>query len=138
LYRPHPLPWLWIDGLCINQNDHREKEVQVQLMTKIYRRAQRTVAWMGLSENNSDIVMDHIAGLSDKLALISHPIPVEELPLYGLMTKDGPIWQALGHFFGRAWFDRLWIIQEAALSVDIVVLCGSKSVDWRVLTYSTK
>ena len=134
LYRPHPPRWLWVDGVCINQNNYREKEVQVQLMARIYCQAQRTVAWLGLSENNSDIVMDNIASLSNKLALIGHPVPVEKLPLYGLMTKDDPIWRALGHFFGRAWFDRLWIIQEAALSANIVVLCGSKSVDWRALT----
>jgi hypothetical protein len=70
-----------------------------------------------------------LQSLIDKLALIGHPFPVEKLPLYGLMTKDDSIWQALGHFFGRAWFDRLRIIQEAALSANIVVLCGSKSFD---------
>jgi len=41
------LTFLWADALCINQDDTTERGHQVTLMASIYRRAQRTVVWLG-------------------------------------------------------------------------------------------
>jgi hypothetical protein len=38
---------LWADAVCINQNDAEEKGKQVQLMRDIYRKAERTIVWLG-------------------------------------------------------------------------------------------
>ncbi|KAG4440837.1 hypothetical protein IFR05_003650 [Cadophora sp. M221] len=37
----------WIDALCIDQSDERERNHQVSLMTQVYSRASRVVAWLG-------------------------------------------------------------------------------------------
>jgi hypothetical protein len=34
---------LWIDAMCINQDDEAEKMVQIQMMTDIYRRAEKVL-----------------------------------------------------------------------------------------------
>ena len=34
---------LWVDQICIDQNNEKEKEQQVQLMSRMYARAQRVV-----------------------------------------------------------------------------------------------
>ena len=39
--------WLWIDFICINQNDDIEKSHQVQQMGKIFRSASRALIWLG-------------------------------------------------------------------------------------------
>jgi hypothetical protein len=37
---------IWVDAICINQNDDKEKEDQIPLMAEIYARALRVV-WLG-------------------------------------------------------------------------------------------
>lgn len=41
-------PWtFWIDAICINQDDKRERASQVQLMREIYSNAASTVVYLG-------------------------------------------------------------------------------------------
>ncbi|KAJ2984495.1 hypothetical protein NUW58_g6029 [Xylaria curta] len=44
---------LWIDAICINQNDLAERASQVNLMRHIYRNARRVVVWLGPSKIHS-------------------------------------------------------------------------------------
>lgn len=56
---------LWIDALCINQQDILERNRQVQLMRKIYERASIVVIWLGEEGNNSELAMESLTFLSD-------------------------------------------------------------------------
>lgn len=38
---------LWVDAICINQEDVEERSQQVQIMQKIYWRARRVIVWLG-------------------------------------------------------------------------------------------
>jgi hypothetical protein len=39
---------LWIDAICINQKDEKEKSIQIQNMFTIFYRAEKgTIAWLG-------------------------------------------------------------------------------------------
>jgi hypothetical protein len=37
--------WMWIDQICINQNDHTERCHQVNQMEKLYSTARATIVW---------------------------------------------------------------------------------------------
>ncbi|TVY83624.1 Heterokaryon incompatibility protein 6 OR allele [Lachnellula suecica] len=39
--------YIWIDAICINQNDNHEKGTQIQMMGDIYHRAWNVVVWLG-------------------------------------------------------------------------------------------
>lgn len=39
--------WLWIEQVCINQEDSAEKDVQIGLMGEIYSRCAECVIWLG-------------------------------------------------------------------------------------------
>ncbi|KAF1977645.1 HET-domain-containing protein, partial [Bimuria novae-zelandiae CBS 107.79] len=39
--------WLWIDQLCINQDDEVERSQQVSIMHGIYGNGKRTLIWLG-------------------------------------------------------------------------------------------
>ena len=45
----HVLP-LWVDDICINQIDMSERNAQIAMMSFIYTRAQKVVAWLGVKE----------------------------------------------------------------------------------------
>ena len=47
LRRPDTPRILWIDAICIDQDDINEREQQVGIMSDIYRSAKRTVVWLG-------------------------------------------------------------------------------------------
>ena len=51
---------LWVDAICINQDDLREKSNTVRNMHIFYAYAERTVAWLGASAEDSDLALDII------------------------------------------------------------------------------
>jgi len=56
-YRPQvvqDLP-LWVDALCINQQDLEERNQQVSMMGNIFRAAERVLVWLGESDDMSDL-----------------------------------------------------------------------------------
>ena len=128
---------IWIDTICINQQDNEEKNIQVRQMSETYKNAQVVLVWLGKAANDSDMAMDYTMELKEKLSPIQKPIRVDQLTSHGLNDQDHPVWSALGHLYCRSWFERLWVVQEAVLARELVLLCGSKSINWKILTTLT-
>ncbi|KAF4631343.1 hypothetical protein G7Y89_g6796 [Cudoniella acicularis] len=53
--------FLWIDAICINQQDVRERNHQVSLMGKIYLKASVVVIWLGRESYDSNVAMEYVA-----------------------------------------------------------------------------
>ncbi|KAF8855940.1 HET-domain-containing protein [Acephala macrosclerotiorum] len=127
---------LWIDALCINQEDNEERGQQVTLMRDIYRRADEVVVWLG--EEGPDTIpalrlLHGLAGLrlmakSEKKALISHVVTKEAFRSY---------WSALGTFLQRPWWTRIWIVQEILMAQKAMVICGRWCADWDEVSMAT-
>ncbi|RBA15875.1 hypothetical protein FPRO05_12096 [Fusarium proliferatum] len=49
---------IWADALCIDQTNDEEKSVQIQLMGAIYQNAYKVLAWLGVSDHDSDHAID--------------------------------------------------------------------------------
>jgi len=54
---------LWIDQICINQDNEAEKTAQVKLMGEIYTRAKQVIAWLGPADGTSDSFMELLANV---------------------------------------------------------------------------
>jgi hypothetical protein len=115
--------FLWVDALCINQDDVAERSQQVSIMHEIYSSAERVVIWLGEAGNGSDDAFDSLQAMV-------------ELPEEGEQSVDDDhrvsVMRQCSSFFTslseqRSWFSRIWILQELALaSKDPLVLCGSR------------
>lgn len=46
--------YLWVDAVCINQDDIDERGSQVQLMASIYSKANCVIVWLGEAADGSD------------------------------------------------------------------------------------
>jgi len=129
---------IWIDAICINQQDNEEKGHQVRCMGDIYTKATRVVVWLGPARNDSDVALDWMARLSSSLPSILDPPMLDSLPEHGLPEKGSPLWPALGHFYRRNWFGRLWTFQEAVLAQEKLLACGTKTIKWETAALVAK
>jgi hypothetical protein len=136
---------LWIDGLCINQGNNKEKGHQVQQMGNIYRLAERVVIWLGPATYETNVLMDSIKQLEKET--INYPRNSWRFPdqawqhiwsniQFNLSSvhSDLKIRQrnGLDSLFGRPWFSRVWILQEVANARIAIIVCGHKSVSARI------
>ena len=111
---------LWIDALCINQQDLEERGRQVQRMLDIYRAAQAVIVWLGepklrvaASGNNS--AATHQPATSEPVGA------VKELPRALVALSDESRYQ---------WWDRAWVVQEIAAAHHVDVYLGRLQLPW--------
>jgi heterokaryon incompatibility protein (HET) len=128
---PHKERILWADALCINQENNKEKDIQIALMPEIYTCAIRVLVHLGMRSDNSELV----PGLVEKINNIdvgvirNNRLPLErDLSSYDLPLPNDPAWNALFAFFRRPWFLRIWVVQEVVLARDARFFCG----DWEM------
>lgn len=113
---------VWIDSLCVDQDNLQERGHQVQLMPHIYTRAKKTYVYVGPTTSKDESVLEALATGR-----------VEDF-----WSADAEsFWLTLVHFIRRPYFFRVWIIQEIALSQNPVILCGEKEFPWSVLQDDT-
>ncbi|KAK0950687.1 hypothetical protein LTR91_025481 [Friedmanniomyces endolithicus] len=120
----HPA-WLWIDAICINQDDLQEKTVQVCQMRNIYRQARHVGAWLGEADEHTELaytVVRTIAAIPERSytdhAALTLPRLIEKLGISDIAVT------ALVALLSRAWFARVWVVQEAMLAKDLSLVCG--------------
>jgi hypothetical protein len=125
--------YVWIDALCINQNDNFEKSVQVPLMGEIYFGAQSVFAWVigGLNAEEHMALMfvqdisTELQKLRERGAEITFEA-VEKIPAFKYPSKG---WTALAKFLFLPYFQRMWIIQEIVMAREVSVVCGGMMVE---------
>ncbi|KAK4043350.1 heterokaryon incompatibility protein-domain-containing protein [Parachaetomium inaequale] len=132
--RPDQDVILWVDAVCINQGDPREKGHQVKQMGNIYKGAEEVLIWLGSGDHDIYSLLESISWIDKKATesvamgdkgdwtgfcrqFISHR---------GLNVGSGPK-QALARLLTRPWFKRVWILQEVANARTARILCGPSS-----------
>ena len=121
---------LWVDALCINQQDEEEQASQISKMRHIYGAAWNVVAWLGEAADASNAAFDLLEGLAS-FADASANIPFGKFSIPSYMFF-GHYFYGLNELMQREYWSRLWIVQELVLGSSAVVLrCGDRIMDWQ-------
>ncbi|KAF2629715.1 HET-domain-containing protein [Macroventuria anomochaeta] len=122
--RPEQRPpaYLWVDQICINQDDVHERSVQVRRMADIYKTASEVIVWLG---QRPDCILDETE-LS---------IPNSLVQWHGTSVLN---WVLAWAVFARPWFRRLWVFQEAVFAQRISVFEGTRFMTWQTLSDLSK
>ncbi|KAF2260543.1 hypothetical protein CC78DRAFT_523119 [Lojkania enalia] len=127
---------LWVDAICIDQENSapsvKERNAQVALMGEIYRKAARTLCWFGPGNDYTGELMTHLERIGKcpsqrglkKLLLFDEALRGE-----GRLDPDS---SALNYIFCHPWHSRIWTVQEAAYSLDCLVVCGNSAIPWDI------
>lgn len=117
---------IWIDAICINQQDTVERENQVRIMADIYSTATQLYAWLGQEQDQSSLAIASICDYSETFlsTLDCRPWLLSTLGDDRLTNS----WVALIKLLDRSYWRRSWIVQELVLRIDRIYdsfFCGS-------------
>ena len=121
---------LWVDALCINQDDLKERASLIQSMPAMYRSAWSVVAWLGEASPRSGLALQLVRDL------VTFREASCEFELEKRLREDpgflGSLsWLGLHEFMDRPYWYRLWIIQEIVMGgARATIRCGNSSIDW--------
>ncbi|EEU41553.1 uncharacterized protein NECHADRAFT_87741 [Fusarium vanettenii 77-13-4] len=130
--------FIWIDAICIDQTNHREKAIQVPRMSEIYGRCEHVLAWLGpVDDAKQDTVcelaqrLEQFGGRADSPSdgnFADSQISSFRESSYTSTEAAEEVQrlrQTLIDIGSRTWFRRVWILQEAVLSQKPpILLCG--------------
>ena len=123
---------LWIDAICINQDDTDERTAQIAMMATIYRNATQTIAWLGPDSAEGDgsktmrflewTARPHITPYAkDMTKNIRKAIDDYNREVH---NQDAMSLDLLLAFANRAYFRRRWMVQEVGVASSLELLCG--------------
>jgi hypothetical protein len=125
---------MWVDAVCINQEDIPERNEQVAMMANIYQQADQVTVWLGPEENDSALAFQLLRKLADRIETIdwrTHTV-VWQVPLPEPIAVDGRAARAFSQLVRRPWFERLWVLQEIYSAQKASVWCGRETMSWEV------
>jgi hypothetical protein len=122
----------WIDAICINQEDVLERNQQVNLMTRIYKKAVGVHIWLGEQADDSEVAFQVAHQLAKQkpqgpghLDIVYPETTAEQRSIHR---------KALAKLCARPWWERVWVRQEVAVANEATVHCGSDSCSFHALT----
>ncbi|KAF5246487.1 hypothetical protein FANTH_6859 [Fusarium anthophilum] len=135
---------LWVDALCINQDNDVEKSHQVKLMSKIYTRTTEAILWLGdfsdgINATPNCIPRETVMKAFDLLKYMARDS-------YGCARSDSDPntelisggSEALSCLFQLPWWHRAWTVQETVLPADATVVCGTAQLPFSLFVAAHK
>jgi len=128
---------LWVDQLCIDQNNSTEKMQQVRHMGSIYEECTQCIAWMGEIKDHIPVADAEAAiRLLHYMVALSEADDPDSLPLAEAIRSRIPganrALRSLSRL-GNPWWMRIWTVQEAVLPESLTFQWGHLILPWTVL-----
>ncbi|KAG5761556.1 hypothetical protein H9Q72_010327 [Fusarium xylarioides] len=149
LRNDHDERTLWIDAICINQDDLEERQSQVKLMKEIYTKSERVVIWLGPDPASDGV--NHLFEMLQTIPNLPGPqLSKRERIFFEMNVFDADRWhqdedtvsskvpdKIKKDFFisqeakkgsiavlSRPWWSRIWTVQEMVLAPSAIIMCG--------------
>ena len=119
---------IWVDALCINQQDIPERNIQTSKMREIYQNAEKVLVWIGCESSGS--------GRAIQLARELNSCPKADVRKFLIETFKKSHYEkieSLVSLFRRQYWWRIWVIQEVTMSRETLILCGQDCIPWAEL-----
>ncbi|KAI8943339.1 hypothetical protein NX059_001356 [Plenodomus lindquistii] len=110
---------LWVDAICINQQDDTEKEGQIQFMAEVYAQASCVLVWLGEGDDDGNETTLSVLELLRKIAR-------DGLEYF---TLKAHVRLKIVKLLHHSWFRRIWILQEVSAARKVCILVGRAMLD---------
>ncbi|KAI1260530.1 heterokaryon incompatibility protein-domain-containing protein [Xylariaceae sp. FL1019] len=126
--RKHAPGSYWIDAVCMNQKDEREKTAQMQMMGSIYSNAQSVTVWLGECPQLLSPSAARLEAAEGNITQLD-----EEDKKRGkkrLIGDDSAAYVLVcaAYILSRRWFGRLWVLQEFCLARSLDIYFGGHHI----------
>ena len=119
--------FLWVDAICIVQNDEEDWRMQGQQMASIYRNSSLTIAAAGAASANEGLFFETASKLRNE-----SPLDLQEFGIsFPVYTRVKSTYEA-GHLFSERNPDLLtrgWVFQERLISPRVLYF-GKNEIAW--------
>ncbi|KAI0436565.1 hypothetical protein F4803DRAFT_541810, partial [Xylaria telfairii] len=108
---------LWVDALCINQEDRDERSQQVGMMGLIFWLAECVLIWLGRDERRiASGVFKYMQPISRGYFHSKDPNHNRARSSAETEALDAQMWGNIGELYRNPWFERVWVQQEIGLA----------------------
>ena len=126
---------LWIDAICINQENDAEKGYQVKQMRKIYSQARSVIVWFGDAGKQSHILQRYCEE-TDQVANLKNDEPISwskwnDFSDEYIRGEEGSADTA--RLISHPYWTRLWTVQEVSLAREASFVAGNCLVPLEVM-----
>lgn len=112
--------WIFIDAICIDQQNLAERNAQVRLMGDIYRGAARVVVWLG-NDDRLQVCDPEVVAAVQQHCEGTQILDFEKIG-QGDPVQRRALWAGFqAAFLPPEYWSRAWIVQEIALSRQTVL-----------------
>ncbi|OTA67748.1 HET-domain-containing protein [Hypoxylon sp. EC38] len=132
-----PVP-LWIDAICINQDDDDEKSREILKMRRIYAECSQVIYWLGVPDDKAEFVdgfkiqykktparaMAEFGAIYDTLRELGQEHNQNAFDAYNHGVNRFVLVEALSYLLDSPFWRRVWITQEFILSHDGFFMWG--------------
>ncbi|TVY23832.1 Heterokaryon incompatibility protein 6,OR allele [Lachnellula hyalina] len=120
---------LWVDAICINQCDINEKEAQVGSMHWVYKLAEKVIAWLGPSDDDSSFAYEPMDLIQKRNITPVSPVIMTRISNEHARNEHDPF----SKLMNRPYWSRAWVVQEMMFARSLVIQCGSEVVPYSSL-----
>ncbi|KAH8892419.1 HET-domain-containing protein [Thozetella sp. PMI_491] len=157
LRQPNHSRRVWIDAVCIDQENYGERNHQVSMMARVYISAENVIAYTGEGTTQTDKLFDWLdgpngadievhfnrgaqfaksvqryweAGLEAITRALRKEVQEDAAAAAGSRMSESELGSIVANYFSRRWFRRVWVLQEVCLREpgSTTIICGTKSI----------